>query len=451
MDKQLNLDNVSVALMIISTTKPRLLYYTVTVLIIAVAALIFKLSTVISGSNLIFLIVAVVLSAIMLYKLSFSGGIYSSRSEIDDADQKNMRLALNFQGQGKLDAAYALFKQCKNSKKIVHLLTNLAQDYEIISQYENAKNVYSHILTLDPENKFALSKAPEKAKKSKPVTIIKSSNEACSLFNSRYEIVRNIGKGTGSTIFLAKDHQNDKQPIALKILEINYDEKNALETELLARFMREAETAASLKHKNIISIVDSGHADKVAYIAMEYIRGKSLKEYSQPKALLPRALIIELIAQCADALDYAHNKGIIHRDVKPANILYNHSEGCAKLGDFGIAHIANSTQTLAGSFLGTPFYMSPEQLSGLDVDARADIFSLGATLYRLLTGVPPFSGSSMARLMHQIVNEPHQNILEIRPNLHKNLVDVVEIALAKDPEQRFSNAAEFSEQLRKCT
>jgi len=117
MDKQLNLDNVSVALMIISTTKPRLLYYTVTVLIIAVAALIFKLSTVISGSNLIFLIVAVVLSAIMLYKLSFSGGIYSSRSDIDDADQKNMRLALNFQGQGKLDAAYALFKQCRNSKE----------------------------------------------------------------------------------------------------------------------------------------------------------------------------------------------------------------------------------------------------------------------------------------------------------------------------------------------
>lgn len=375
--------------MTITTLKPRLLFYAITALIITVAALIFKFETTLSSSNLIFLVVAVILSAIMLYKLSFSADVYTRNNKTDDIDLKNMRLALNFQGQGKLDAAYALLKQCKASKKIIHLLTNLAQDYKIINQFENAKDVYSHILVLEPDNEFAKGKAPEKTKISKPITSNKSDNEDCSLFNSRYEIVRNIGKGTGSTIFLAKDHLNDKQSIALKILEINYDEKNALETELLARFMREAETAASLKHKNIISIVDSGHADKIAYIAMEYIRGKSLKEYSQPKALLPRALIIELIAQCADALDYAHQKGIIHRDVKPANIIYNHADGCAKLGDFGIAHIANSTQTLAGSFLGTPFYMSPEQLSSQDVDARSDIFSLGATLYRLLTGVPP--------------------------------------------------------------
>ncbi len=390
----------------------------------------------------------------MLYKLSVTSGIYADNNdEVDDIDQKNMRLALNFQGQGKLDAAYALLKQCKPSDKIVHLLTNLAQDYEIIDQQENAKNVYSHILVLEPDNEFALNKLPAKVKKAPPKVVksASSSTDESSLFNERYEIIRNIGKGTGSSIFLAKDHLNDKQPIALKILEINYDEKNALETELLARFMREAETAASLKHKNIVSIIDSGHANNVAYIAMEYIRGKSLKEYSQPKALLPRALIVELIAQCADALDYAHQRGIIHRDVKPANILYNHNEACAKLGDFGIAHIANSTQTLAGSFLGTPFYMSPEQLSASEVDAHSDIFSLGATLYRLLTGVPPFSGGSMARLMHAIVNEPHQNILEIRPNLPKNLVDVVEIALAKDPTQRFASAAEFSKQLRQCS
>jgi len=388
----------------------------------------------------------------MVYKLCFPDS-YSSpdSSKVDDVDQKNMRLALNFQGQGKLDAAYALFKQCKPSSKIIHLLTNLAQDYEIINQHSEAKKVYSHILILDPDNAFAQSKAPEKVKKPKAEVIKKTPVTESSLFNERYEIIKNIGKGTGSTIFLAKDYHNNKQPIALKILEINYDEKNALETELLARFMREAETAASLKHKNIVSVIDSGHANNVAYIAMEYIRGKSLKEYSQPKALLPRALIIDLIAQCADGLHYAHEKGIIHRDVKPANILYDHAAACAKLGDFGIAHIANSTQTLAGSFLGTPFYMSPEQLSGLDVDARCDIFSLGATLYRLLTGVPPFAGDSMARLMHTIVNEPHQNILEIRPNLPKNLVDVVEIALAKDPSQRFATAAEFSQQLRQCS
>ena len=392
----------------------------------------------------------------MLYKISLPTQSFSTSSrnpiteDIDDLDLKNIRLALNFQGQGKLDAAYALFKQCKSSDKVVRLLTNLAQDYEIINQHDNAKKVYAHILILDSNNALAASKVPEKIKKAAPKTVKKTEITESSLFNERYEIVKNIGKGTGSTIFLAKDHHDEEQFVALKILEINYDEKNALETELLARFMREAETAASLKHKNIVRIIDSGHANNVAYIAMEFIRGKSLKEYSQPKALLPRALIVDLIAQCADGLHYAHEKGIIHRDVKPANILYDHSAACAKLGDFGIAHIANSTQTLAGSFLGTLFYMSPEQLSSLDVDARTDIFSLGATLYRLLTGVPPFSGDSMARLMHKIVNEPHQNILEIRPNLPKNLVDVVEIALAKDPKQRFANAAAFSQHLRQC-
>ena len=370
---------------------------------------------------------------------------------MDDLNQKNVRLALNFQGQGKLDAAYALFKQCKYSEKIVYLLTNLAQDYEIINQHGKAKKVYTHILTLQPDNSLAQSKVPDKVKKPVAKPVKKAPITESSLFNERYEIIKNIGKGTGSTIFLAKDYHNDKQYVALKILEINYDEKNALETELLARFMREADTAASLHHKNIISIIDSGHANNVAYIVMEYIRGKSLNEYSQPKALLPRELIIDLIAQCADGLHYAHEKGVIHRDVKPANILYDHAAACAKLGDFGIAHIANSTQTLAGSFLGTPFYMSPEQFSSVDVDARSDIFSLGATLYRLLTGVPPFSGRSMARLMHKIVNEPHQNILEIRPDLPKNLVNVVEIALAKNPNDRFANAAEFSMQLRQCS
>lgn len=417
-----------------------------------VGVIVFKFGSEVDHSNLIFLIVAIVLSGIMLYKLSISDTRYPAiNNKADDLNKKNMRLALNFQGQGKLDAAYALLKQCKPSDKVIHLLTNLAQDYEIINQLDNANKVYSHILVLEPEHDLALSKAPTKAKKSKPKVVKNTSNPDIALFNERYEIIKNIGTGTGSNIFLAKDHANAKQAIALKILEINYDEKNALETELLARFMREAETAASLKHKNIVSIIDSGHADNVAYIAMEYIRGKALKEYSQPKALLPRALIIDLIAQCADALDYAHNQGVIHRDVKPANILYNHADACAKLGDFGIAHIANSTQTLAGSFLGTPLYMSPEQLSGSEVDARSDIFSLGATLYRLLTGVPPFAGSSMATLMHAIVNEPHQNILEIKPNLPKNLVDVVEIALAKNPTQRFTNAAQFSQHLKACS
>ena len=434
--------------MTIIPQKSRTLLYAFIGAAVVSIALLMKYNSVGSSLDASILIIAAILTAVLLYTSSDLDSDYQiPNSEQDDLDYKNIRLALNFQGQGKLDAAYALYKQCKHSDKLITLLRNLAQDYEIIKQADKADMVYVHITNLQTNFDSEHHKATEIAEKKKPA-VKKSTNANNSLFNERYEIVRNIGKGTGSTIFLANDHDNNKQPIALKILEINYDEKNALETELLARFMREAETAASLQHKNIIEVIDSGHANNVAYIAMEYIRGKSLQVYSQPKALLPQALIIELIAQCADALHYAHSKGIIHRDVKPANILYDHKASLAKLGDFGIAHIANSTQTLAGSFLGTPFYMSPEQLGSLDVDARSDIFSLGATLYRLLTGVPPFSGNSMAKLMQTIVNEPHQNILKIRPNLPNNLVNVVEIALAKNPSQRFSTALEFSEQLR---
>lgn len=438
--------------MTITPQKSRLFLYLFIGTAFVVIALLVKLNSLENSLQTSFLIIATILTVALYYASTYLGIDYETpRKKQDDLDYKNIRLALNFQGQGKLDAAYTLFKQCKPSENLVKLLKNLAQDYEITKQTDTANKVYVHISNLQNELHNKINQTIDKPEKKQSIQKKEPTDSSSSLFNDRYEIVRNIGKGTGSTIFLAKDYMQDKQPVALKILEINYDEKNALETELLARFMREAETAASLHHKNIIEITDSGHANNVAYIAMEYIRGKSLQDYSQPKALLPKALIVELIAQCADALHYAHGKGIIHRDVKPANILYDHKASLAKLGDFGIAHIANSTQTLAGSFLGTPFYMSPEQLGSLELDARSDIFSLGATLYRLLTGVPPFSGNSMAKLMQTIVNEPHQNILEIRPNLPKNLVNVVEIALAKDPEQRFHNAEEFSEQLRACS
>ena len=435
--------------MIASTYKFRAIFIAIAGIIALSTVLLIKYVQFTGSSDAIIFVVAVALSLILIFK-SIENSVRSPKKKDKDTDQKNIRLALNFQGLGKLDAAFALFKQCNPSDKIVSLLTNLAQDYEIIQQDHNAKKIYSYILSIRPDHPVAQEKSPQAKKKKKSSSFVNIPDESSTLFNGRYEIDKSLGKGTGSSIFLAKDYENDKQFVALKILEINYDEKNVLETELLARFMREAETAASLEHKNIVKILDSGHANNVAFIAMEHVKGRSLQEYSKPGNLLPPSLVIELIAQCADGLHYAHEKGIIHRDVKPANILYDHAASTAKLGDFGIAHIANSTQTLAGSFLGTPFYMSPEQLNSLKVDARSDIFSLGATLYRLLTGVPPFSGKSMAHLMQTIVNSPHQNILEIRPDLPKTLVDVVEIALAKRPEDRYSDAQIFSEQLRRC-
>ena len=399
-------------------------------------------------SNIVFISLALALSALLIFRSAFFESAKNNQDEVKPSkDNENIRLALNFQGLAKLDAAFALFKQCEPNKKLALLLNNLATDYEVINQLEKSKDVYRYILSFQADN----LNAKQKLSQFKTEALAKRKNsKSNTLFNNRYEIIRCLGKGSGSSVFLAKDFDNNEVYVAIKILEINYDEKNELESELFARFMREAETAASLQHNNIIRIIESGHAAHVAYIAMEYIHGKTLREYSDPHTILPVPIVLDLMAQCADGLHYAHNKGIIHRDVKPANILFDRNSNVAKLGDFGIAHIANSTQTLAGSFLGTPFYMSPEQLGGLELDARSDIFSLGASLFRLLTGTPPFSGNSMAELMRAIANDPQRDIKAIKPDLHPEIVKVVNMALSKDPKQRQTNAQDLSNQLRAC-
>lgn len=399
-------------------------------------------------SNIVFISLALALSALLIFRSAFFEPAKNNQDDVKPSkDNENIRLALNFQGLAKLDAAFALFKQCDSNKKLALLLNNLATDYEVINQLEKSKDVYGYILSFQPDN----LNAKQKLSQFKTEALAKRKNsKSNTLFNNRYEIIRCLGKGSGSSVFLAKDFDNNEVYVAIKILEINYDEKNELESELFARFMREAETAASLHHNNIIRIIESGHAAHVAYIAMEFIHGKTLREYSDPHTILPVPIVLDLMAQCADGLHYAHNKGIIHRDVKPANILFDRNTNVAKLGDFGIAHIANSTQTLAGSFLGTPFYMSPEQLGGLELDARSDIFSLGASLFRLLTGTPPFSGNSMAELMRAIANDPQRDIKAIKPDLHPEIVKVVNMALSKDPKQRQANAQDLSNQLRTC-
>ena len=401
-----------------------------------------------SHTSIMYLSAAIILSALLVFRTAFFGtSKKNSDSPLLNKDDENIRLALSFQGLAKLDAAFSLFKQCQSNTKLASLLVNLAADYEVINQRENAKNVYKYILTFETDNLIAKQKLTQ----FRTEALAKRKNsKANTLFNNRYEVIRCLGKGSGSSVFLAKDFDNNEEYVAIKILEINYDEKNELESELFTRFMREADTAASLHHDNIIRIIDSGHAGHVAYITMEYIHGKTLREYSDPHTILAVPIVLDLMAQCADGLHYAHNKGIIHRDVKPANILFDRNTNVAKLGDFGIAHIANSTQTLAGSFLGTPFYMSPEQLGGLELDARSDIFSLGASLFRLLTGTPPFSGNSMAELMRAIVNDPHRDITLIKPDLHPSIVNVINQALSKDPQRRQANAQELADQLREC-
>ena len=214
------------------------------------------------------------------------------------------------------------------------------------------------------------------------------------------------------------------------------------------RFLREAETAGRLSHPNIVTIYDVGETDGLAYIAMEYLRGMHLSEFAAPDALLPVATVLELLSRTADALDYAHAQNVVHRDIKPANIMYDSVSDGLKITDFGIARLIDVSRTSTGIVLGTPAYMSPEQLEGKNVNGHTDLFALGVSLYQLLTGQLPFRGASMTKLMFVIANEPHQAVTAVRSDLPSWLNAIVDRALAKDPQDRFQSGAEMAAALR---
>jgi serine/threonine-protein kinase len=214
------------------------------------------------------------------------------------------------------------------------------------------------------------------------------------------------------------------------------------------RFFREAETAGRLNHPNIVQIYDAGEEHDLCYIAMEFLKGHDLVRHTKPGALLPVADVVKIIADSADALDYAHQQGVVHRDIKPANLMWLVDTKSIKLTDFGIARITDSSKTKTGMVLGTPSYMSPEQLSGKKVDGRSDLFSLGVTLYQLLTGRLPFQADSMATLMFKIANEEHPSACAVRPDLPAALGAIIDRALQKNLEKRYARGSEMAADLR---
>src|SRR5258706_6685106 len=216
------------------------------------------------------------------------------------------------------------------------------------------------------------------------------------------------------------------------------------------RFFREAETAGRLNHPNIVTIFDAGEEHDLCYIAMEFLKGKDLVQYTKQPNLLPPDKVLSIVERVADALSYAHTMGVVHRDIKPANIMYEPESDTVKVTDFGIARITDSSRTKTGMVLGTPSYMSPEQLAGKRIDGRSDLFSLGVTLYQLLCGRLPFEGEAMAQCMFKIAREPPTDILAVNPPLAPSLAAFVAKALAKDFEQRFQTGAELAEAIRQA-
>jgi eukaryotic-like serine/threonine-protein kinase len=262
-----------------------------------------------------------------------------------------------------------------------------------------------------------------------------------SLFDGRYRILRKIGAGGMANVYLAEDQELGRR-VAIKIL----NERHANDDQFVERFRREAKNAAALSHPNIVSIYDRGEAEGTYYIAMEYLDGRSLKELIVTRGDAPVPVAVEYARQILSALRFAHRHGIVHRDIKPHNVLVN-AEGAVKVTDFGIARAGASQMTEAGSIVGTAQYLSPEQARGGDVDQRSDLYSLGVVLYELLTGTVPFTGDTPVEIAMKHLSQTPEPPSKLRPDVPRELDMVVMRALAKDPADRYQTAEEMEADL----
>ena len=264
----------------------------------------------------------------------------------------------------------------------------------------------------------------------------------------RYEVVRELGKGAMGVVYLAKDPLIGRL-VALKTIRPASHADDDETKEFQQRFIREAQAAGILNHPSIVTVHDIGQDENgMSFIAMEYVEGQNLKEMLAQGRTLSFEQIGEVVAQVADALDFAHSKGIVHRDVKPANIILVDGNR-AKIMDFGIAKIATGgSLTTTGQFLGTPNYMAPEQIKGAPVDGRTDIFSLGICLYECLTRRKPFGGDSLTTISYRIVHEPFPPLREINPMIPEGFEEIVSTCLTKDPAKRYQRGRDLAAALR---
>ena len=383
-----------------------------------------------------------------------------AKSDLESAESNRM-LGLAFQGQGQLDMAFDKFKKVPLDDAVMDNMYNLALDFERKRQFNKAQAVYEYMATYNPKFRD-LDQKLNRAKQMSETVILGGSSgrtNASTLMLEggsvekpmlgRYQVEKELGKGAMGVVYLGKDPKIGRV-VAIKTMALSQEfEPDELE-DVKQRFFREAETAGRLNHPNIVTIYDAGEEHDLAYIAMEFLKGKDLVPQTKLAALLPLPKTLSIVARVAEALSYAHLQSVVHRDIKPANIMYDPDADAVKVTDFGIARITDSSKTKTGMVLGTPSYMSPEQLAGRKIDGQSDLFSLGVTLYQLSCGSLPFQGDSMTQLMFKIANEPPVDILGINPAIPECLVAIINKALAKDVTQRYQTGDEFAKAVREC-
>lgn len=371
-----------------------------------------------------------------------------------------------------LDLGFSVLRQQPTTDRTKQKLYALAMEHGKKRDYAKAERVFRHLAARDPGYRDVAEKleklsgargvvaarqpksgppapkpAPAPSAPAAGKTTADQSLGGQSL--GRYELERVIGRGAMATVYLGRDPTINRR-VAIKTMPLAEEFAESDLATARSHFLREAESAGRLNHPNIISIYDAGEDDRVAYLAMEYFQGKPLSHYAQLGRLLPPRTVVELMARAADALQYAHSQNVVHRDVKPANLMYDIDTDQLKLTDFGIARLTDSSRTRTGIILGTPSYMSPEQLSASKVTGQTDLYSLGVTMYHLLTGAPPFQADSIPRLMDKIVSHKHRPVADIRDDVPPAIDVILSRALAKDPADRYESGKAMAFALREC-
>jgi len=376
----------------------------------------------------------------------------------EESSESNRMLGIAFQSQGQLDMAFEKFRKCTIDESVMEAMYDLALDFERKRLFNRANVVYKYMSKYDKQFRDIKSRMTRTQTMDDTVmfggggghaggTLTLGANGVEKPMLGRYEIEKELSKGSMGIVYLGKDPKISRI-VAIKTMALAQEfEEDELE-EVKQRFFREAETAGRLSHPYIVTIFDVGEEHDLAYIAMEYLQGHDLGRYIKPDNLLDVRTILSIVRRVAEALAYAHKQNIVHRDIKPSNIMYEPESDSIKITDFGIARITDASKTKTGTVLGTPSYMSPEQLAGKKVDGRSDLFSLGVMLFQLLTGSLPFQADSMASLMFKITNEEASNIKTLRPDLSDAVASVVGRTLAKDVEQRFQTGTELANHLK---
>lgn len=379
-----------------------------------------------------------------------------ARGSKRDSIETNRLLGLSFQSQGLLDLAFDKFRRLPVDDETKELVYNLGLEYERKRMTDRALIAYEYISKWgsyrDLDERIPKMKASDNSStlgsygKNREVSILADASAETRSRVGRYDILEELGKGSMGQVYKALDPKINRL-LAIKTIRFSDEFEEDLIEEIKERFFREAEIAGQLSHPSIVTIYDVGEDRDLTYMAMEFLEGENLEKYIIKENLLPFTKILDVIAEVAEALDFAHGADVIHRDIKPANIMLLKNGG-VKVTDFGIAKAISSSRTKTGVILGTPNYMSPEQIMGQKMDLRSDIFSLGVLFFQLLTGELPFHGENLSSLLYQITQVRHPSVRSFDPKIPRVCEQILNKALAKDPKDRFSNAEEVERIIR---